>query len=782
MKHFGIGHGGPRREDQRLLTGKARYTDDIKLAELAYAYFLRSPHAHAKITAVNTKTACAYSGVLAVFVGADVEADGLGGLPCLTPIEARDGKPMICPPRPLLAGRRVRHAGEPIVMVVAESPLAAQDAAEQVVVDFEPLPALVNPIDAMAPGAPRIHEDIPDNIAFRWSIGDEASTAEAFAHAPHVTALDLVNNRLVANPMEPRNAIGEYEGGRYTLICGNQGGHLLRSCLSEPVLKVPEDEIQVITPDVGGGFGTKIPLYPDAALVLWAAKKVGRPIKWVAERRDGFLSDTQGRDLVTHAELAHDGDGKFLALRLQTTGNLGAYPSAFGPSTPTIPAGAMTGAYHIPAVSLNVVGVYTNTVPIDVYRGVGRCEAAYTVERLVETVARELGADPGELRRSNFVRPAAMPYALPTGVPLTDVDLERNMDRALRNADWEGMAQRRTEARSRARLRGIGMSSYIGPSGTGPSSEEASIVFEPDGAVAVHVGSQSNGQGHETVFPRMVAERLGVDFDGVRFVQGDTDVIPFGVGTFASRSLGFCGSAISLAADQVIHKATKIAAQRLEVAEVDVEFLDGVFKVTGTDRSIALAEVAVAARDSAIAAAARVEPGLDARVRNDQYGVTVPSGCHICEVEVDVDCGVVEIVGYTAVDDFGRVANPMIVDGQVHGGVAQGIGQSLLEHTVYDERSGQLLSATLMDYCLPRADDVPFFALDRIETPCTTNPLGIKGSGEAGTIAAPSAVVNAIVDALSGHGVSHIQMPATPERLWRAIRRASPGIVRTVGD
>jgi carbon-monoxide dehydrogenase large subunit len=491
----------------------------------------------------------------------------------------------------------------------------------------------------------------------------------------------------------------------------------------------------------------------------------------VAERGEAFVSDSQGRDHVSRAELALDSDGGFLAIRVRTTANLGAYLTAHGPSSPTLySAPMMTGAYDIPAVSISVDGVYTNTVPVDVYRGVGRAEATYVVERLVDAAARELGVEPAELRRRNYVPRSAMPYTTATGLSFDSADFAHNMDDVMRYAGWQGLAQRRDDARDRGRLRGIGMSSYFEACG-GDDEEEAAIVFEPDGGIAVHVGTQSSGQGHATAFAQIVEQRLGVAFESIRLVQGDTDVVPFGVGTVASRSLALCGSAIAVAADNVVAKATKIAAQLLEAAAVDITFADGVFTVAGTDRSVTLAELAAAANEPATAAAAGVEPGLDERVRYRAEASTFPSGCHVCEVEVDADTGTVEIVGYTAVDDFGRVVNPLIVEGQVHGGVAQGIGQALLENTVYDDASGQLLSGSLMDYCLPRADDLPAFALTRNETPCTANALGIKGCGEAGAIGAPPAVINAILDALAELGVRDIDMPATPERVWRAIRQ-----------
>ena len=771
MGRFGIGQAVRRNEDARFLTGHGEYTGDIDVAGQAHACFLRSPHAHADILSIDT-AAAGLDGVLAVYTGADVEAAGLGGLPCLEPVENSDGSPMALPPRPLLAQGRVRHVGEPVAMVIAESLAVARDAAERIVVDYRPLPAVVETGRAAAPGAPLIHDAAPGNVAFRWRLGDEQATADAFERAAHVTALDLVNNRVVCNPMEPRNAIAQFVDGRYTLISTNQGGHHLKSTLSEHVLRVAADDIRIITPDVGGGFGTKYMLYAEPALALWAAKGLGRAVKWVADRSEGFVSDSQGRDHVSHAELALDGDRRFLAIRVRTTANLGAYLSANSPSAATLYLAPMiTGAYDIGAVSVSVEGVYTNTVPIDVYRGVGRAEAAYIVERLVDAAARQLGIAPAELRRRNYVPRSAMPYAAVTGLTFEAADFARNMDDAMRHADWDGLAGRRADARDRGRLSGIGMSSYVESCG-GMDEEEATIVFEADGGIAIHVGTQTSGQGHDTVFPQIVEQRLGVAFENIRLVQGDTDLIPFGAGTFASRSLALCGSAIAVAADQVVAKGRAIAGQMLEAAEADIEFADGAFSIAGTDRRVTLAEVAVEARDPAVAKAAGVEPGLDERVRHAAGEATFPNGCHVCEVEIDPETGVVEIVGYTVVDDFGRVVNPLIVEGQVHGGIAQGVGQALLEHTVYDGATGQLLSGSFMDYCMPRADDLPFIRFERNATPCSVNPLGIKGCGEAGAIGAPPAVINAIIDALSEAGVRDLDMPATPERVWRALRNA----------
>ncbi len=773
MGRFGVGQAVRRSEDGRLLSGQGCYTSDVNQPGQVYAVFLRAVHAHARLGDIDCAAARAADGVLGVYTATDVAADGLGTLPCTGMVKNRDGSPMFLPPRSLLAKDRVRHVGEPIAMVVAETLAQAKDAVELIRADYEALAAVAHVAAAAAPGAPTLWDEVADNVAYRWHLGDEYAAAASFADAAHVVAVDLVNNRIVCNPMEPRNALAVFADGRYTLTSGNQGGHHLKETLSDPVLGVAPADIRVITPDVGGGFGARYALYPEQALTLWAAKKLGRPVKWVCERGEGFLTDSQGRDQVCHAELALGGDGRFLAVRLHTLANLGAHASNYGPAAPSeLSAPMITGAYHIPVVSVSVHGVYSNTVPIDVYRGVGRAEASYTIERLVEAAARQLAMDPAELRRLNFVPRSAMPYTSATGFSFETADFDSNMSDAMAAADWPGLKGRRQDASGRGRLRGIGMAVYVEACG-GEDAEEAGIFFEDDGVVSIQVGTQASGQGHDTVFAQIVEDRLGIAFDQLRLVQGDTDIIPSGVGTVGSRSLAVCGSAIAVAADKVIHKARTVAAHVLEAAETDIEFADGVFTVAGTDRRITLMDVAAQSRDPAVAEAADMEPGLDQRVHHKVPETTFPNGCHVCEVEIDCDTGVVEIAQYTVVDDFGRVINPMIVDGQVHGGIAQGLGQALFERTVYDETTGQLLSASFMDYCMPRADDLPSFAVSRNETPCTTNALGAKGCGETGAIGAPSAAINAIIDAMAQAGVGAFDMPATPERVWRALREAS---------
>ncbi len=774
MGRFGVSQGVRRSEDRRFLTGHGRYVDDVDVPRQAHAVFLRSPHAHARIKAIDTAEAAAAPGVLGVFTAADVAADGLGALPCMSPATNHDGSPMVDAPRPLLAAERVRHVGDTVAMVVAESIAAARDAAELIAVDYEPLPAVADTAATVEPGAPLVWDDAPNNVCFDWRTGDAAATERAFAAASRVVAVDLVNNRVVANPIEPRAALGEYDRAedRYTLHTSTQGSHKLRRFLSPHVLKVPADKLRVVTRDVGGSFGVKIFAYGEQALVLWAARNLDRPVKWTAERGESFVTDTHGRDHVTHAELALDADGRFLGLRVSIIANLGAYASAFGPFIPTDCCCPMlTGVYALPAVHATVRGVFTNTVPVDAYRGAGRPEAAYVVERLVDVAARELGVAPAELRRRNYVPPSAMPYRTALGLTFDHGDFARNMDDAMEQARWADFPARRAEARARGKLRGIGMANYIERC-AGPGNEDARIRFEPDGGVRVFVGTQSNGQGHETAYAQIVAERLGVPFESIRVVQGDTESLDSGGGTGGSRSLALGGSAVCVAVARIVDTGKRIAAHLLEAAAVDIEFADGVFSVAGTDRGVTIAELAKASFDPDTAAAAGTKPGLDEAVRADVNGPTFPNGCHVCEVEIDEQTGVVGVVAYTVVDDFGAIVNPMLVEGQVHGGVVQGIGQALLERCAYEAESGQLLSASFMDYCMPRADDVPSIDFATNETPCAANPLGVKGCGEAGAIGAPPAVINAVVDALNELGVGHVDMPATPERVWRIIQRA----------
>ncbi len=779
MPDTGIGASVRRKEDQRFLTGRGRYTDDIDRPGQSYACFVRSPHAHAKINGINTDAAQAAPGVLAVLTGDDLQADGVGGIPCGF---APDGGPQNAPPRPALAQGKVRFVGDLVALVVAESQSQAKDGAEQVEVDYEELPALVDPGKARDADAPQLHEEAPGNLCVDWQLGNKDETDQAFEGAHHVTRIDLINNRKIPNAMEPRCSIGEYDPGTdsYTLYTTSQNPHVTRLLLAAFVLGIPEHKLRVVSPDVGGGFGSKIPHYPEEAVVTWASKKLGCPVKWTAERSESFLSDTHGRDHITTAELALDESGKFLAMRVKTTANLGAYLSTFGAlSTTYLYATLLSGQYVIPAIHCNVVCVFTNTAPIDAERGAGRPEATFVVERLVENAAREMGIDRTEIRRRNFIPPDAFPYQTAVVLAYDSGNYERVLKTALDAADYDNFETRKAEAAGRGKLRGLGFSTYIEACGIAPSNvagaigagiglyESAEIRFSPTGAVTVLTGSQSQGQGHETTFSQLVADRLGIPIENVDIVHGDTGQVQWGHGTYGSRSLAVGGSAIVVACDKAIEKAKKVAAHLLEASEADIEFADGAFTVSGTDKSKTIGEVIMAALVPHNFPLDEMEPGLDQRAFYDPKNFTFPAGCHICEVEVDPDTGATEIAAFTAIDDFGTIINPMIVEGQVHGGITHGIGQALLEGCVYDPDSGQLLTGSYMDYAMPRADHLPSFKVDYTVTPCPHNPLGAKGCGEAGAIAAPAAVINAITDAI---GVSHLDMPATPLKVWQVIQ------------
>ncbi|MCC7271424.1 MAG: xanthine dehydrogenase family protein molybdopterin-binding subunit [Alphaproteobacteria bacterium] len=772
MGQFGMGQAVRRVEDLRLLTGNGRYTDDISLPRQVVGYVLRSPHAHATIRSIDTGAAAAAPGVLGVFTCADLRADGVGDLPCLAPLTNVDGSDMIAPPRPALADGRVRHVGDAVAFVVAETMAQARDAAELVAVDYDPLPSCTDTATAGDPGRPLVWDDAPGNLCFDWAQGDEAGVAEAFAKAHAIVAVELVNNRLVVNSMEPRGAIGDYQRGddRYVVHTSSQGPHLIRSQLAGNIFKVPEHKVRVVTQDVGGGFGMKIFLYPEHVLVAYAARKVGRPVKWIAERQEAFLSDTQGRDNVTRAELAVDREGRFTGLRVETRANLGAHLSNFAPFIPTMAGtGMLAGVYTTPVIHVRVKGLFTHTTPIDAYRGAGRPEAAYLVERLADLAAAKLGLTPAEIRRRNFIPSSLMPFRTALGVIYDSGEFARNMEDALRMADWDGAARRKAESAGRGKLRGIGLSTYIEQCGGG-EDEMATVRFDPSGSVTVLVGNQSNGQGHETAYAQLVADALSVPFTQVRVVQGDSDVVYFGRGTGGSRALPVGGAAVQRAVEKIVEKGRRIAAHMMEAAVADVEFKDGAFQIAGTDRKVAIQDVVATAFDAEKLGG--IEPGLAEVAHFAPPGATFPNGCHVCELEIDQDTGNVEIVRYTVVDDFGRVVNPMLLAGQVHGGVAQGVGQALLEEAVYDASSGQLVAGSLMDYPLPRADHLPRIQFAWNVVPCRNNPLGVKGSGEAGAIGAPPAVINALVDALRPLGVEHIDMPATPQRIWRILQRA----------
>jgi aerobic carbon-monoxide dehydrogenase large subunit len=780
MTATGIGASVRRKEDQRFVTGRGHYVDDLTRPGQAYATFLRSPHAHATIRSIDTAAAKAKPGVLAVLTGEDLAADKVGGLICGWMIHSKDGTPMKAGPHPALAQGKVRYVGDHVAVVVAETLAQAKDAAEAIVVDYEALPAVVDAAEAQTSPA-QIHEVAPDNTVFRWHLGDKAAVDQAFAAAKHVTRLDIANNRLVPNAIEPRAAIGEYDPGNdgYTLHTTSQNPHVARLVLSAFIGIAPEHKLRVVAPDVGGGFGSKIFIYAEETVCLWAAKKVGRPVKWNGDRTEAFLCDAHGRDHVTHAEMATAEDGKILAIRVATIANLGAYLSTFASSVPTyLYAPLLSGQYDVPAIYCEVDGVYTNTAPVDAYRGAGRPEATFVVERLVEVAAREIGMDPAKFRRRNYIK--KFPHQTPVIMTYDAGDYQASLAKALELADYNGFARRKRESARNGKLRGIGFSSYIEACGIAPSAavgslgagvglwESAEVRVNPTGSVEILTGSHSHGQGHETTFAQLVSDRLGVSIDTVSVVHGDTDKVQFGMGTYGSRSGAVGMSAIYKAVDKVIAKGKKVAAYVMEAAEGDIEFKDGKFSVAGTDKSVAFGDMALQAYIAHKFSGQELEPGLKEGAFYDPTNFTFPAGVHICEVEVDPDTGIVAITKWTAVDDFGVVINPMIVEGQVHGGVAQGVGQALHEGAVYD-KSGQLVTASYMDYQMPRAQDLPSLTVGMTVTPCPSNPLGVKGCGEAGAIAAPAAVINALTDAL-GH--EDLAMPATPQAVWRAAQKA----------
>ena len=772
----GIGASVKRREDLRFITGAGSYTDDINLPGQAYGLFLRSQRARAKLSALDASEALAAKGVLAVYTGQDAAADGLGDLPCGWLVKSKDGADMAVPPHPPLALSQVNYVGEPYALVVGETLAAARQGADLVVADFTELPPVADL--AAAENGEQIHEAVPGNLAYCWALGDEAATEAALAAAAHVIRLDLANNRLIPNAIEPRAALARHDAasGEYVLHSTSQNPHLARLVLSAFVQIAPEHKLRVIAPDVGGGFGSKIFIYAEEAAVLWATAKLGRPIKWTAERSESFLADAHGRDHLTHAELGLDEDGRFTALKVRTQANLGAYLSTFASAIPTYLYGTLlAGQYRTPNIHVETRGLYTNTAPVDAYRGAGRPEATYVVERLVETAARELGKDPAALRRLNLIRPEDFPYQTPVALVYDTGNYQASLERALELADYQGFPARREAARRAGRRRGIGLSCYIEACGLAPSQlatslgagvglyESGEVRVNPTGSVTVFTGAHSHGQGHETTFAQVVAERLGVPFASVEVVHGDTGRLEFGLGTYGSRSLAVGGSALVRATDKIIAKGRRIAAHLMRAKEESVAFRDGVF--SSGNQELSIGEVAFAAYVPSDYPE-DLEPGLSEKAFYDPKNFTFPAGAHIAEVEVDEETGAVQLAGFVAVDEFGLVISPMIVEGQVHGGVAQGAGQALMEHGVYD-RHGQLLTGSYMDYCLPRADDLPDFLVDATTTPCTHNPLGAKGCGEAGAIGAPAAIVNAITDAL---GVRDIAMPATPERVWRAMR------------
>ena len=787
MRNYqGIGAPLRRVEDRRFLTGRGRFVADIELPGALACALVRSPHAHAAIRRIDTAAALASSGVIAVLTGADMAADGMAPMRPLWLVRSRDGSAMAEPPRFALARERVRHVGEPVAAVIAESLAQALDAAERVEVAYEPLPAVTDARDAQAAGAPQLHASAPGNVCFRWAKGDEAAVAAAFRSAPHTVAIDLVNNRLVGAAIEPRAVIAtaEPDGGKLTLYTSTQAPHHIRRQVTEQ-LGIPESALRVVSPDVGGGFGYKGKLYPEEGIVAFAARRLGRPVRWVATRAESFVADNQARDHLTHAELAFDDEGHFLALRVATFANLGAYVSTFGAAIPSaIYSALFAGGYRTPAIFVESTGVFTNTTPTDAFRGAGRPEACYVLERLADGAAGKLGIDRAEIRRRNLIPPTAMPYKTPIGPTYDCGDFPKVFDRTLALAAYEGFPKRRTEAARRGRLRGIGMACYVESSGVAPSRfagvngarvgfyEAASIRVEPDGAVRAMLGTHNHGQGHATTFAQILSSRLGVPVENVEVVEGDTDAVPHGTGTFGSRSIAVGGCALDRAADKIVAKGKLIAAHLMEAAAGDVDFNDGAFVIAGTDRRVSFAEVAQAAYVPHNFPLETVEPGLQETAVYDPPSFAFSNGAHVCELEIDPDTGRIELVGFWGVDDVGTVINPMIVDGQIHGGVAQGLGQALLEHCAYDG-GGQLVSGSFMDYAVARADDLPLFVTECDESqPCTHNPLGAKGCGEAGSIGAPAAVVSAALDALAPLGVTHLEMPLTSEQVWRRIREA----------
>ncbi|WP_085032389.1 xanthine dehydrogenase family protein molybdopterin-binding subunit [Ensifer aridi] len=780
MSVDGIGARVARKEDRRFLTGKGRYTDDMSVPGMKFAVFVRSPHAHATIKSIDAKAAKTMPGVIDVLDGKQLQADGIGNLICGWMIHSKDGSPMKMGAWRPLADKTVRYVGDAVAIVVADSVAEARDAAEAVAVDYEPLPVVTDPVEALGEGQPQIHPEAPKNLIFDWELGDAAAVDRAIAAAAHVTEMKIVNNRLSPNAMESRAALGIYDAGddHYTCYTTSQNPHLARLVMSAFYNVAPENKLRVIAPDVGGGFGSKIYIYPEEIVCLWASKRTGVPVKWTADRTEAFLTDAHGRDHVSTVKMAFDGNNRITALKVDTIANLGAYMSLFSSCVPTyLYATLLSGQYAIPAIHANVRTVYTNTAPVDAYRGAGRPEATYLLERTMETAARELGLPPGELRRINFIR--TFPHQTPVIMNYDAGDYEASLNAAMEAADWNGFAARRAEAERRGMKRGIGMSCYIEACGLAPSAavgslgagvglwESAEVRVNAVGTIEVMTGSHSHGQGHETTFAQLVAERFGVPIDSVNIVHGDTDKVQMGMGTYGSRSGAVGMSAVAKALDKVEAKAKKVAAHLMEADERDVVIEDGALKVAGTDKSVPWSQVALASY-TAHNLPSGMEPGLKESAFYDPSNFTFPAGCHICEVEVDPETGQTKIVQFVAADDFGNIINPMIVEGQVHGGLAQGIGQALLEGVHYDD-SGQLLTASYMDYAMPRADDLPSFKVTTSNTPCPGNPLGVKGCGEAGAIGSPPALINAVTDAI---GNNEITMPATPQKVWAAAQAA----------
>jgi aerobic carbon-monoxide dehydrogenase large subunit len=761
MAKFGIGDSVRRVEDPRLLTGNGRYTDDTKLSTpAARLYVLRSPHAHADIKSIDTSAAKKAPGVLLIFTGQDVKQADFGDVPCLVPLANRDGSPRGETPRPMLALDRVRHVGDAVALVVAETLEQAKDAAELIEVDYAPRPHVVGTFEAAQPGAPLVHDGIKDNIVFDWEMGDRERTDAAFAKAHRVVTLKLVNQRLVVNSMEPRGAICEYDSkdDRSTLWLSSQGVHMIRPVVADMILKIGSPKLRVRTGDVGGGFGMKIFVHPEYPMVVWASRTLKRTVKWIPDRQEAFQSDVQGRDHVSIAEMALDKDCRFIGERITTYAALGAYLSHFSAFIPTLAGSSMlNGLYTTPAIYVNVKGVMTNTVPTDAYRGAGRPEASYLMERFVDHIARETGLSPDEIRARNFIKPGQLPYKTALGDSYDSGDFETVMRKGMDTADWKGFPARRAQSAAKGKWRGIGMATYVEKC-SGGSPETTIAKFADDGVLTLYVGNQSNGQGHETAIAHVASATFGIDIERIRVVQGDSDVVPEGM-TGGSRTIAVNGAATAGVAEKIIAKGKPLAANMLEASAADIDYKDGSFRIVGTDRSVSLFDVATSNKGA-----------LDDEFTRTPEADTFPNGCHICELEIDPDTGTLEILNYSVMDDFGKALNPLLLQGQIHGGVGQGVGQALTEKTIYDADSGQLLSGSFMDYAMPRADIVPSVKFDMHNSLCKTNPLGVKGAGEAGAIGAPPSVVNAIVDAIHAHtGVKHVDMPVTAASLWKVI-------------
>ncbi len=772
MGEFSIGQSVRRREDPRLLMGRGRYYDDLKVADQLYASIVRSPHAHADIKSIDTRAALQIPGVHAVLTGKDYAADALGTMPSMAPYKKRDGGPMYLPHRPAIAIGRALHVGYPVAVAIADTLELARNAAERVEVDYSPRPAVVSALEAFAPGAPQLYDDCPNNEAYFYQAGDKAAVDAAFARAAHVIEQRLVINRVTANTLEPRGVTGEYDRGtgRYTLHCGFQRPWLFRNGIAETTMKIPEAQLRLVTGDIGGSYGLRGSIYPEIILMLWAARRVGKPVKWLSTRNEAHISDDDARDNIVDAALALDKGGKFLGVRIRSFGNLGAFVSFRGAMPPVVNIGTVCGVYTTPALHVAISGMLTNTHCTSPYRGAGRPEASYMMERLIDMAADEIGMDPAELRRKNTIPPSAMPYKTPLTFTYDSGRFEENMDRTMKLADWRGFEARRKEAAKRGILRGIGISNTI-EQAADPTIETAEIRFDPLGGMTFVTGSISHGQGHATIQTQILVDWLGVDPDSIKFIQGDTEAVAFGMGTGGSRSTTMSGGAIVMVADKIITKGKKLAAHILEASETDMEFKDGRFTIAGTDRGMGIHDVAKAAFKLEKLPPG-MEPGLYETATYRAHSGNFPNGCHICEVEIDPDTGVTKVVGYWVVDDVGTVINPMLVKGQIMGGIAQGMGQVLMEDKAYDPQTGQVIAGSFMDYAMPRAEHFCSVTIEDNPVPTSTNPLGVKGAGEAGTVGSLSAGVNAIVDALSHLGIRHIDTPCTSYRVWRAIQGA----------